>query len=172
MRFGKSLLLAFLCAMIPVLELRAAVFIPWAQMLAAGTAPTAANLLLIYVVTVLGNLLPVPFILLFIPKILSFLDRFRPFRPIVAWLRKKAEKHSGQVLRGAFIGLFTFVFLPVPGTGAWTGSLVAALFGMPRRRSFLVISLGVACCGILMNLICWLLLYQGVEWLRFFVKSV
>lgn len=171
MSFQKALIFAFLVAMVPVLELRAAVFLPWSQILAAGEALTFGKVLLIYGATLVGNLLPVPLILLFIPAVLGFLARFRLFRPFVEWLRKKADKHSEKIVNGAFWGLFTFVFLPLPGTGAWTGSLVASLFGLPKKRSLLTIALGVAACGILMNLICYLVLYQGVEWLRFFIKE-
>ena len=139
----KNILYIFLISMLPLVELR-------------GAIPVGAALeveyYLNYSVAVIGNLLPVPFILLFIPKTLEFLNRFAPFKPIVSWLWKKADKHSGRILSGAFFGLLTFVLIPLPGTGAWTGALVAALFKLPTRRSFFAIALGVIGCGVIMCL--------------------
>ena len=163
--------------MLPIVELRGAVPIG-----AAIGIPFYLN----YLISVIGNLLPIPFILLFIPKILDFMARFKRLRPIVEWLRAKADKHKGKIIKneeckmqnakceeqsteckdteceikpkkalmtpGAFIALMLFVALPVPGTGAWTGALVAALFGMPRLHSFLAILFGVLLCGVIMCL--------------------
>ena len=158
-----NILYIFLISMLPLIELR-------------GAIPVGAMLEVEYyfnfLAAVIGNLLPVPFILMFIPKILEFLNRFKPFRPIVGWLWKKAEKNSKRVMRsdlcdehidaeqkraaarlsGIFVGLFTFVLLPLPGTGAWTGALVAALFNLPRKSSFTAIALGVIGCGVIMTL--------------------
>lgn len=139
----KKFLYVFLMSMLPLVELRGGIILGAAQGL-----PWYQN----FIACVIGNMIPVPFILLFIPKILDFLERFRPFRPLVGWLRRKAEKHSQKVLSGAFLGLFLLVALPIPGTGAWTGSLVAALFSLPRWRSFFIILLGVMTCGAIMAL--------------------
>lgn len=139
----KNTLYIFLISMLPLIELR-------------GAIPVGAALDVEYyfnfAASVIGNMLPVPFILLLIPKILEFLNRFKPFQPIVAWLWKKADKHSAKVLSGAFLGLMTFVLIPLPGTGAWTGALVAALFKLPFWRSILAIALGVVGCGVIMCL--------------------
>lgn len=139
----KNILYVFLISMLPVVELRAAIPVG-----AALKLPFWQN----FLAATIGNLLPVPFILLFIPQILDFLGRFRFFAPVVNWLRAKAEKHSEKILRGAFVGLMLFVMIPCPGTGAWTGSLVAALFRLPRRASFLAILLGVLGCAVIMTL--------------------
>ena len=139
----NNIVYIFLISMLPLVELR-------------GAIPIGAALGVEYyynfIAAIIGNLLPVPFILLFIPKILEFLNRFKPFQPIVRWLWKKADKHSGRVLSGAFIGLMSFVLLPIPGTGAWTGSLIAALFKLPFWRSLLAVTLGVIGCGVIMCL--------------------
>ena len=139
----KNIIYIFLISILPLIELR-------------GAIPVGAALGVEYyynfAVSVIGNLLPVPFILLFIPKILEFLNRFKPFQPIVAWLWRKADKHSGKILSGAFIGLTTFVLIPLPGTGAWTGALIAALFKLPFWRSLLAITVGVIGCGVIMCL--------------------
>ena len=160
----KNIIYIFLISMLPLIELRGAIPVG---------AALGVEFYFNYIAAVIGNLLPVPFILLFIPKILEFLNRFKPFKPIVGWLWRKAEKHSGKVIKdgaihteeelterkrekmlslGTFIGLTTFVFLPVPGTGAWTGSLIAALFKLPRLQSFIAVAIGVLGCGIIMSL--------------------
>ena len=233
-------LIVFLISILPIIELRGAVPIG-----AIFGLPFYTN----YALSVLGNILPIPFILLFIPKILDFLARFKIFRPMVEWLRKKANKHSSKVLgdearpstesieasaaadstaeaiaataeaidstaeaqavtekaqavtaeavdtatevaetsveavdtvgeeseitadtveastpsapraktkrkmsKAIFIALLLFVALPAPGTGGWTGALIASLFDLPKKWSFLSIFLGVLLCGVIMCL--------------------
>jgi uncharacterized membrane protein len=152
----------FVVSLLPIVELRGAV-----PLGAALGVPFYLN----YLLAVLGNMLPVPFILLFIPKFLTFLDRFKAFRPMVRWLRGKADKHSSKVLveenddgqepgvsterkmsAAVFVALMMFVALPIPTTGAWTGSLIASLFGLPFKKSLLAILLGVLICGVIMTL--------------------
>lgn len=153
----KNALYVFLISILPLIELR-------------GAVPVGAAMGIPFYITflaaVVGNVLPVPFILMFIPKILDFMARFKIFRPIVEWLRKKANKNRGKIIKddeiipggehrmsGAiFTALLLFVALPVPGTGAWTGSLVAALFDLPKKQSFLAVTLGVMLCGVIMCL--------------------
>lgn len=160
-------LIVFLISVLPIVELRGA--IPVGALV--FNLPFYTN----YILSVIGNLLPIPFILLFIPKILDFLWRFKFFRPMVEWLRKKADKHSTKVLgeidpnesksgvrgdkkeprkmsKSIFAALLIFVAIPLPGTGAWTGSLVASLFYLPRWQSFLTITLGVLVSGVIMSL--------------------
>lgn len=151
-------LYVFLISMLPFIELR-------------GAIPVGAALELPFywgfIIAVVANLIPVPFILLFIPKILEFLKRFRFFRPIVEWLNKKAYRGSRKILgesegedksnenkkiAGIFLGLMLFVAVPLPTTGAWTGSLVAALFNFPKKTAFFAIALGVVICGVIMTL--------------------
>ena len=139
----KNLLYVFLISMLPLIEFRGAV--PVGAMLGLPFYLYASA-------AVIGNLIPVPFILLFIPKILDWLARFRFFAPVVAWVRKKADKNSKKIVQGAFWGLLAFVMIPLPGTGAWTGALVSALFDLPKRRSMLAITLGVLGCCVIMTL--------------------
>lgn len=193
-------LYVFIISILPVIELR-------------GSIPTGAAMgipfYLNYLLSVMGNLLPIPFILLFIPKILDFLGRFRIFRPIVNWLRRKAEKNKGRIIKdekapnggecfeaeivestegngdsnnesigeavvipkerkmsvAIFVALMIFVAIPFPGTGAWTGSLVAALFDLPKKQSFLAVMLGVMISGIIMCLAS----YGTVGFLKFLI---
>ena len=134
----------FLCAMIPIIELRGA--IPLGA--ALGLHPVVN-----YLLAIAGNLLPVPFILLFIRKVLDWMERIPCFEKLVRWLRAKAEKGRGKVEKYAVIGLAIFVGVPLPGTGAWTGSLVAALMGMRFSKAMLSAICGVLAAGVLMSLI-------------------
>ena len=150
-------LYVFIISILPLIELR-------------GAIPVGAALGLEWYfnlpLAIVGNLLPIPFILLFITKIFDWMAKFKIFRPIIEWLRKKADKHSSRVLGedaeindasrkmpiGIFIGLMMFVALPIPGTGAWSGALVAALFNLPKKQSMLAITIGVLICGVIMTL--------------------
>ena len=177
----KNIIYIFLISILPIIELRAAIPVG-----AALGVPFYSN----YLCAVIGNLLPVPFILLFIPKILDFLARFKFFRPVVEWVRRKAHKYSGRIVEtseengavkenaetvaaapkkkrfgGAFWGLLLFVMIPRPGTGAWTGSLIAALFELPKRRAFLAVLLGVLGAGVIMCLAS----YGVVGFLKIFI---
>ena len=134
----------FLISMVPIIELRGS--IPVGAALGLSPVPT-------FLSAVLGNLLPVPIILFFVKPVLMWMKRFRLFRPIVEWLENKAMKHGSRVEKGAFIGLMLFVGIPLPGTGAWTGSLIAALFDVKKRYSFPAIILGVLIAGVIMTLV-------------------
>ena len=164
----KNIIYIFLISLLPIVELRGAIPVG-----AALGVPFYWN----YLCATVGNLLPVPFILLFIPKILDFLARFRLFRPVVEWVRRKAHKYSGRIVsnanasaecesdaqvgvdapnkkraNGIFLALLLFVMIPLPGTGAWTGALIASLFELPKKRSFLALFLGVLGAGVIMTL--------------------
>lgn len=140
----NSLLFTFLVAMTPVIELRGA--IPLA--VARGVPPLSAAC-----VAVLGNLLPVPFILLFIRRTLDWLNaRSARCRKLAAFIERHADKRAPAVQRGAFWGLALFVAVPLPGTGAWSGALIAALLDMPLRRALPAIALGILLAGTVMTL--------------------
>ena len=140
----NSLLFTFLVAMTPVIELRGA--IPLA--VARGVPPLSAAC-----AAVLGNLLPVPFILLFIRRTLDWLNaRSARCRKLAAFIERHADKRAPAVQRGAFWGLALFVAVPLPGTGAWSGALIAALLDMPLRRALPAIALGVLLAGTIMTL--------------------
>ncbi len=203
----KKILYVFLISIVPVIELRAAI--------PAGAAldlPFYWN----YIAAVLGNMLPVPFILLFIPAVLDFMKRHHIFPRLVGWIERKglrgaeklraksgeetpaaagertentsasvpgdgdaasvsvgegaalaaeaaisveesaeetrAEKKKMRVTFGVCLGLFAFVAVPLPGTGAWTGALVASVCGLPKRYAIPTILLGVMTAGVIMSL--------------------
>ena len=138
--FGKALM-TFFISMVPVLELRGA--IPF------GTAyglPLWAAIL----ISIVGNLVPVPFIIIFIRKIFAWLRRKnQKLDHLVTRLEIRAEKKSDVVQKYAFWGLFVLVAIPLPGTGAWTGALVAAMLDMRLKRAFPAIALGVIAAGVI-----------------------
>ncbi len=163
-----------LISMVPFIELRGAIPV--------GTAlglPFYLNLPL----SILGNMIPVPFILLLMPKMLDFLAKFKFFGPFVQWMKKKADKHRDKVLgdgdapsasdglpkmkmtKGIFIALMLFVGIPLPGTGAWCGSLIASLFNVEKKYSFLAVLVGVIISGIIMSLAS----YGVLEFLKLFL---
>ena len=136
-------LLCFLISMVPLIELRGAIPVG-----AVMELPFWLN----YILCVVGNFLPVPFILLFIRKILNWMKTVKRLDKIALWVEEKAQKHSAKVMKGVALGLFLFVAIPLPGTGAWTGSLVAALFDMRMRYALPAIFLGVCVAGLIMTL--------------------
>ncbi len=136
----------FFCSMIPIVELRGAIPIgalwglPW---------------WLCYFLAVVGNMLPVPIILLFVKKVLRTMAgcRVKFFNKVANKLFEKAEKNRDKIEKYGFWGVAVFVAIPLPGTGAWTGSLVAALFDMSFWKSFLSALIGVLGAGIVMTLV-------------------
>ena len=130
---GK-VLLTFLVSMVPVIELRGG--IPFGA--ALGLDPLSAA-----VAAILGNLVPVPFIILFIRHIFDWLRKYEKPRALVEKFEKKAHLKSKNVIKYQTFGLCLFVALPLPGTGAWTGALIAAILDMRFKRAMPSIILGV-----------------------------
>lgn len=133
----------FLVSMLPILELRAAIPIG---------AATGMSIYECYFISVIGNILPIPFILIFIKKIIEYMSvsKIGLFRKVSGFLLRKAEKRSDKVNKYSLIGLFLFVAIPLPGTGAWTGALIAALMEMRFKKAFLSIAAGVLVAGLIM----------------------
>ena len=145
--FGGSVpsqVIVFIVSMIPILELRGSI-------LAAGFMDV--SFLQTYIVAVIGNLLPIPFILLFITKIFDWMKTTKSLGKIAIKLENKTLSKREQIDKYGAFGLFLFVAIPLPGTGAWTGSLLAALLGMKPIKSFISIALGVLAAGLIMSLL-------------------
>jgi uncharacterized membrane protein len=108
-----------------------------------------------YLISVAGNLLPVPFILLFINAILRWMSnsKVKFFNKVANWLFAKAEKNRAKIEKYAFWGVALFVAVPLPVTGAWTGSLVAALFDLRMKHALPAIFLGVITAGLIMSVV-------------------
>ena len=130
----------------PILELRGGLIA--ASLL--GVKPVTG-----YIVSIIGNLIPVPFILLFIAKILDWMEKskIKWMKKFASWLRKKADKNKGQIEKYGYIGLILFVGIPLPGTGAWTGCLVASLLKLDRKKSFFCVLAGVLMASIIMMIL-------------------
>lgn len=151
-------LYVFVISMVPIVELRGAIPVGYGMGL-----PFFVN----YIICCIGNLIPVPFILLFIKWLLNFMSSSKIgfFNKTANFVLKKAEKNKGKITKYATWGLFLFVAIPLPGTGAWTGALVASLLDMKRSRVMLSITAGVVAAGLIMSLIC----YGFIDFLRFLI---
>ena len=144
-------LIIFLISMLPVLELRGG-------MIAAKLL--GVPLLKAFVICYIGNILPIPFILLFIRKIFQFLKRFSGTRKIVEKLEVRSMRQSEKVKRWRNWGLLLFVAVPLPGTGGWTGALMASLLEIPPKKAFPIIALGVLIAGLIMTTVTY-----GIGWI-------
>ncbi len=127
--------------MVPVIELRGA--IPWG---AALGLPWYC----VFIVTAIGNMVPVPIILLFIRKIVEWMKETEKLRKIALWIENKADKNKEKIIKYATWGLMLFVAIPLPGTGAWTGALVAAMLNMRLKYALPSIFAGVLIAGFIM----------------------
>lgn len=141
----------FFCSMIPIIELRGAIPMGLAMGLEWWQS---------FLISVAGNILPVPFILLFINKVLKFMStsKVKFFNKVANWLFAKVEKNRRKIEKYAFWGVTLFVAIPLPATGAWTGSLVAAVVDMKFWKALLCAFVGVVIAGLIVTIIA----YGGV----------
>lgn len=135
-------LVVFIISLFPVVELRGGL--------------VAASLMDIewwraFIFCFLGNMLPMPFILLFIRKIFKLMKKWGSLGKVVDKLEQKAHKHSDKVEKYGFWGLFVLVAIPLPGTGGWTGALVAALMDLRMKKALPAIALGVFAAGVIVG---------------------
>lgn len=154
LKYGKELIVFFI-SILPILELRGGLI--------------AASLLNVspltgYIVSIIGNTLPVPFILLFINKILEWMgkSKIKWMNKLSKWLDRKARKHKDSIEKYGYLGLTLFVGVPLPGTGAWTGCLAASVLNMDKKKSFISIMLGIIMASIIMMLVSYGLLKRIV----------
>lgn len=145
-------LIIFIISMIPILELRGGLLIASLMHIPMFKA---------VFICIIGNIIPIPFILLFIKKIFALLKKTKLFRHLVEKLENKAMGKSEQVQKYEFLGLLLFVGIPLPGTGAWTGSLIAALLDVDIKKASFAIFLGL----ILATIIMCLFSYGGLQWI-------
>ncbi len=132
----------FLVSMLPLIELRGGVPIAYTLKIPV----VRAN-----IICILGNILPIPFILLFIKAVFRFMKKHNIMKRFVEWLEDRAEKKSEGKKKGEFLFLLLFVGIPIPGTGAWTGALIASLFDFDIKKASLAIFLGVLLAALIMN---------------------
>ena len=150
----KKYLFVFFLSMVPLVELRGA--IPFAYGFKADDP--AFNLLIAYIVISIGNMLPVPFIFFFARKVLEWgadkpvIGKF--FKFCLEKGHKGGEKLKSKAGKGLFVALLLFVGIPLPGTGAWTGTLAASILDMDFKSSILAVILGVALAALIVSAAC------------------
>ena len=139
-------IIVFIISMCPILELRGGLIAaslfnmdPWIS----------------YIICIIGNIIPIPFILWLINKILNWMrnSKRKKIKGIAKWLDKKVDKHKGQIEKYGYWGLVLFVGIPLPGTGAWTGCLIASVLEMDKKKSLIAALIGVFIASIIMMLL-------------------
>ena len=143
MALGKEILV-FIISLLPILELRGGLLA--AALIGLDPVPS-------YIISIIGNILPVPFILLLINKILDWMRKSKKFKKVAKWLDEKVEKHKGQIEKYGYLGIVLFVGIPLPGTGAWTGSLIASVLEMDKKKTFFAVLAGVFIARVIMMVI-------------------
>ena len=143
MNFSKYLWVFFV-SMLPLIELRGAV--PIGVGMGLPFIP-------VYLVAAFGNMLPVPVILLLVKPVLQFMAKFKVFTKLVNFVMEKGHNAGAKFGDAKYWALFTFVAIPLPGTGAWTGSLAAALLDLDKGKSLLAVFAGVLTAGIIMGVV-------------------
>ncbi|WP_308780565.1 small multi-drug export protein [uncultured Clostridium sp.] len=142
--FMPKEMVAFIISMVPILELRGGLIA--ASLLGIGVVKAI-------VICILGNIVPIPFILFFITPIFNWMKKTSLLRPMVEKLESKSMAKSDQIQKYEFWGLALFVGIPLPGTGAWTGALIAALLGIEIKKASLSIFIGLIIATIIMTII-------------------
>ena len=135
--------IVFIVSLLPILELRGGILVGF--LLGMDLLPS-------FIIAFIGTIIPVPFILMFIKFIFKKLKKTR-MKGFIEKIENKAMSKSDQIQKYAYLGLFLFVGIPLPGTGAWTGSLIAALLEMDNKKSFGIIVLGVIMAGIIISIL-------------------
>ena len=139
--FGKELIV-FLISLMPILELRGGLI---------AAALLGLNIVHAFIICIIGNLLPIPFILWFITPIFNKLKKTKHLSKFVNKIEKKALSKKDKIEKAEFWGLFFFVGIPLPGTGGWTGSLIASLISMDKKKAMLAITCGVLLAGLIVG---------------------
>lgn len=136
--------IVFIISCLPILELRGGLI---------AAALLDLNPITSYIISIIGNMLPIPFILWLITPIFNWLKNRKSFTRIIERLENKTLSKKDALEKGEFWGLMIFVGIPLPGTGAWTGALLAALLGMDRKKAFISIFCGVIIASIIMMIV-------------------
>ena len=155
-------LVIFIISLFPILELRGGLVV--AALLKLKLIPS-------FIVCFIGNILPIPFIIFFIQKIFQWMKKFKATEKIALYFEKKGEKNAREAESKSFIGklifLFCFVAIPLPGTGGWTGALVASFMNIKPKYSIPIIIGGVFTAGLIMSVICYVLPELASQWFGF-----
>lgn len=143
LKYGKELIV-FIISLMPILELRGGLI---------AAALLGLNGLKSFIICFIGNIIPIPFILWLITPIFNYLKKTKLFNGLVTKLENKAISKKDQIEKLEYIGLMLFVGIPLPGTGAWTGCLIAALLNMNKKKAMLYAILGVTLAGLIMMIL-------------------
>lgn len=141
LKYGKELIV-FIISLMPILELRGGLI---------AAALLGLNVVPAFIICLIGNLLPIPFILWLITPIFNWLKKTKHLSKLVDKIEKKALKKKDKIEKAEFFGLLFFVGIPLPGTGGWTGSLIAALIDMDKKKALCAITLGVILAGLIVG---------------------
>ncbi len=144
-------IIVFLVSMMPILELRGGMII---------ASLYGFSLFKAFALCILGNIIPIPFILWFVTPVFTWLKKRKHLRSIVEKLERKAEGKSDRIRKASFWGLLIFVGIPLPGTGAWTGCLIASLLDLDKKKSTLAAVLGVLMAAVIMAVVSY-----GIPWI-------
>ena len=143
-QFISAEAVVFIISMIPILELRGG-------LLAASLLKIAPSVSI--PLCIIGNIVPIPFILLFIRQIFKWMKNFKIFRGLIVKLEDRAMEKSDTIKKYEFWGLMIFVGIPLPGTGAWTGALIASLLNIDIKKSSLAIFCGIMMATVIMYIV-------------------
>jgi uncharacterized membrane protein len=138
--FNKNIII-FLISCMPILELRGGLI---------AASLLKLNPLTSFIICYIGNILPIPFILYFITPIFNKLKKTKLLNKFVTKIENKAYSKKDKIEKSEFIGLLLFVGIPLPGTGAWTGSLIACMINMNKKKAFVSACLGALLAGLIM----------------------
>ena len=142
-KFGKELII-FIISLMPILELRGGLI---------AAALLGVEMLPSFIICFIGNIIPIPFILWFITPVFNKMKKTKKLKKLVDKLEKKAMSKKDRIEKLQYIGLLLFVGIPLPGTGAWTGALIASLLDMDKKKALLFSILGVIMAGGIMMLL-------------------
>ena len=155
-------LVVLIISLFPIVELRGGLI---------AAAVLKLKLIPSFVVCFLGNILPLPFILLFIKKIFKWMKNFKLTYKLAVYFEKKGEKNAKEAENKSFWGklifLYCFVAIPLPGTGGWTGALIASFMNLKLKHSIPTILAGVLTAGFIMSIICYALRELAAQWFGF-----
>ena len=153
-KFLSKELVVFFVSILPIIELRGGILAGYALRLPMITTVFFA---------VIGNLLPIPFILWFVEHIMTFMKDHNIMKNLIEKIEKRALHKSEGMANTEFLALMIFVAIPLPGTGGWTGALIAVLLKMDKKRALLSVCLGVLIAGVIMTMISYgLLAFLGI----------
>lgn len=141
-------LILFIISMIPILELRGGLIA--AALLGVGWGKAM-------IICIIGNMLPMPFVLLLATAVFGWLKKLKWIRPLVEKLEKRAYSKGDKLQKAEFWGLLLFVGIPLPGTGGWTGSLAASLLGIRFKKAFPAVILGILLASVIMSVVSYLI---------------